>query len=80
MIIVLPYKCNESVKIIQQTFERINLKCLNLDNSRYLNTKELSEVEKKNRLLDYLGGFELMDPEMRVFIFEGLSGVGNSIH
>lgn len=80
MIILLPYRASDSVKLIQSSFEKINLKCLNLENSRYLNTKELSEAERKNRLLDYLGGFELIDKEMRVFIFEGLSGNGNSMN
>lgn len=74
MIILLPYKAADSVKLIQSSFEKINLKCLNLENSRYLNTKELSDAERKNRVLDYLGGFELMDKEMRVFVLEGLGG------
>jgi hypothetical protein len=80
MIILLPYRATDSVKLIQSSFEKINLKCLNLENSRYLNTKELSDAERKNRVFDYLGGFELMDKEMRVFVFEGLSGCGNSMN
>ena len=32
-----------------------------MENSRYLNTKELSEEEKVDRRLDYLCGFEIMD-------------------
>jgi len=39
-----------------------------------LNTKELTEEEKKNRRLDFLGGFEMIDNEMRMFIVEGLGG------
>jgi hypothetical protein len=30
--------------------------------------------------MDYIGGFELIDAEMRVFVFEGLAGIGNSMH
>jgi len=56
------------------------LKCLNLENSRYLSTKVLSTEERNNRLMDYIGGFELIDAEMRVFVFEGLAGIGNSMH
>ena len=56
------------------------MKCLNLENNRYLNTKELTEAERKNRTLDYLGGFELIDKEMRFFVFEGLGGTGNSMN
>jgi hypothetical protein len=74
MVIILPYKAAQEVKQIQSSFERINLQGLKLDNARYLNTKELSEAERNDRMLDYLGGFELMDSEMRMFIIEGLGG------
>lgn len=47
---------------------------LGVENVRYLNTYELSEDDRKNRKLDILGGFELMDSECRVYIFEGLGG------
>lgn len=50
-----------------------------MENTRYLNTKELNEEERANRTLDFLGGFELMDSEMRIFVFEGLGGEGNSM-
>ena len=39
-----------------------------------MNTKELTEDEKKNRRLDFLGGFEMIDAEMRMFVLEGLGG------
>jgi hypothetical protein len=61
-------------------FEQINCTCLGLENALYLNTKELTEKEKNNRLLDYLGGFELIDSENRIFIIEGLGGRGNSMN
>jgi hypothetical protein len=41
---------------------------------RYVNTKEFSEEERKNRKLDILSGFELMDAECRIYIIEGLGG------
>jgi len=31
-------------------------------------------------MLDYLGGFELMDSEMRMFVIEGLGGAGHGMH
>jgi hypothetical protein len=31
-------------------------------------------------MLDYLGGFELMDSEMRIFVIEGLGGAGHGMH
>jgi hypothetical protein len=47
---------------------------LGFDNVRYLNTKEFTEDERKCRKLDFIGGFELMDPENRIYVFEGLGG------
>ena len=74
MIIIIPYKSVEKLKQIESTFEAINLEGLGLTNSRYLNTKELTQEEKSNRQLDFLGGFELIDKEMRMYVFEGLAG------
>ena len=79
MILIIPYKSPEIVKHIEAVFERINLVGLNLENSRYLNTKELSEEEKADRTLDFLGGFEIMDTEFRMFIIEGLGGRGHGM-
>ena len=80
IIIIVPYKSPETVKHIESSFERINLACLNLENARYLNTKELSEEERADRNLDFLAGFEIMDVEFRMFIIEGIGGPGRSIH
>ena len=79
IVIIVPYKCPETVKHIEAMFERINLAGLNLENARYLNTKELTEAERSDRSLDFLGGFELMDSEFRMFIIEGLGGRGHSM-
>ena len=80
MIIIIPYKAPEAVAQIEQSFDRINMKGLGFDNVRYLNTKEFSEEEKKNRRLDFIGGFELMDTESRIYIFEGLGGETHAMH
>ena len=79
IIIIVPYKSPEAVKHIEATFERINLAGLNLENSRYLNTKELTEEERADRAIDFLGGFEIMDSEFRMFIIEGLGGRGHGM-
>jgi hypothetical protein len=79
MIIIIPYKAPDHVKAIQSTFERINCSGLGLENARYLNTKELSTEERDNRRLDFLAGFEIMDSEFRMFVFEGLGGPGHSM-
>lgn len=80
IIIMIPYKSPDIVKKIEDTFEKVNLKGLNLPNARYLSTKEFSEQEKKDRKLDFIGGFCLMDSELRIYIFEGLGGQGRSMH
>ena len=43
VVIILPYRAPEAVKKIEAEFERINLECLNLKNSNYLNSKELTD-------------------------------------
>jgi len=53
---------------------------LNLTNARYLSTKELSDEEIKDRKIDFIGGFSLMDSETRMYIFEGLGGEGRGMH
>jgi hypothetical protein len=68
------------VKQIEETYEKVNLLGLNLPNARYLSTKEFSEEERKNRKLDFMGGFCLMDSETRMYIFEGLGGEGRGVH
>jgi hypothetical protein len=80
MIIIIPYRSPETVTQIEQSFERINMKGLGFDNVRYLNTKEFTEEEKKNRKLDFIGGFELMDSENRIYIIEGLGGESRAMH
>jgi hypothetical protein len=80
MIIIIPYKSPETVSQIEQSFERINMKLLGLENNRYLNTKEFTLEERKNRRLDFISGVELMDSENRIYIFEGLGGEGRSMN
>jgi hypothetical protein len=80
MILIIPYKAPETVAQIEQSFERINMQGLGLDNNRYLNTKEFNEEERKNRRLDFIGGIELMDSENRIYIFEGLGGEGKAMN
>jgi len=80
MIIVIPYRAADQVRKLEQTFELININLLELANSRYLNTKELTAEDKENRSLDFLGGFELMDKEMRMYIIEGLGGNNRSMN
>lgn len=80
LIIMIPYKAPEMVRQIEETFEKVNLLGLDLPNARYLSTKEFTDEEKKNRKIDFIGGFCLMDSETRMYIFEGLGGEGRGIH
>jgi hypothetical protein len=80
MIIMIPYKSPEMVKRIEESFEKVNLKGLNLPNVRYLSTKEFDEKERKDRKLDFMGGFCLMDSETRMYILEGLGGENRGMH
>ena len=79
MILIIPYKSPDMVQLIEETFEKVNLKGLNLENARYMSTKEFTEEERKNRSLDFIGGFCLMDSETRMYILEGLGGEGRGI-
>jgi len=79
MIVVIPYRSPDKVKALESAFEELNLEGLNLSNTRYLNTYELSAEDKVNRELDFIGGFELIDKEMRCYILEGLGGVGHAM-
>ena len=55
------------------------MQLLGVDNVMYLNTKELSQKERDDRSMDFLGGFQLIDSEMRLYVIEGLGGPGNSV-
>ena len=80
MVIIVPYRASDKVKAIENSFENINLNGLDLPNARYLNTKELTEEDRNNRDLDFLGGFELIDKEMRCYVIEGLGGEGRAMN
>ena len=80
MVIIIPYKAPDTVKRIEDSFEKVNLKGLNLPNARYLSTKEFNDEERADRKLDFMGGFCLMDSETRMYIFEGLGGENHGMH
>lgn len=45
-----------------------------------MSTKEFTEDERKDRTLDFLSGFCMMDSETRMYILEGLGGEGRGVH
>lgn len=77
-IYIFPYKSKDYVVNLQETVNQVNLEALNIKEGgvRALDTYALSEEEKKNRKLDYISGFEIIDNEFRMFILEGLSEKG----
>lgn len=78
-ILMIPYKSPDNLKRIQDSIDEINMECLGFDSVRYLNTKELTEEERNNRRLDFIGGFELIDSEFRIYIIEGIGGRNRSM-
>jgi hypothetical protein len=78
-IIIIPYKSPDNLKRIQDSVDTINMEGLGFDSVRYLNTKELDETERANRRLDFVGGFELIDSEFRMFILEGIGGLNRGM-
>ena len=43
---------------------------------RALSSYVLSSSERSNKTLDFIGGFEIMDNDFRVFVLEGISHLG----
>ncbi len=41
-----------------------------------MQTYVLSQSERENKNLDFIGGLEIMDDDFRIFIFEGISKKG----
>jgi len=74
-IYIIPYTDKEMVTKIQNAFTKINVEGLGIENGsdRNLNTKFLSKIERADRKLDILTGFELIDYDWRMYVFEGLS-------
>jgi hypothetical protein len=49
-----------------------NLKAFNLKNRRELTTYLLKKEEQDSQQLDFVTGLQIVDPEGRIFILEGL--------
>ena len=43
---------------------------------RALSSYVLSAAEKKNKQLYFIGGFEIMDNDFRIFVLEGIGHLG----
>ena len=80
---LIPYKSSQMLQRIYKSIEKINLVGIGHtedDSVRMLTTKELSDEEKANRLLDVITGYEFMDAEFRIIVLEGIGGRGWSMH
>lgn len=74
LIYILPYNSPDLVERIQTVFEQYNCRALNLEHvSRSaLAARVLSSEELSNKELDIITGFELIDSQFRVYVFEGM--------
>jgi len=74
----MPYKSPIIHKSIYKSIQEINLNGIGQEdgNVRVLNTKEFTEEERANRVLDVITGFEFIDSEYRILILEGIGGKG----
>lgn len=76
---VTTYSDSNSMEIIKQLFENINQKAFSLKSVKEIYTKELSEEERNNNVIDYISGIQLIDKEIRITILEGLTGKAMSL-
>lgn len=77
-VYLFDYRNRDFLKLLQKTLVDINLEGLGIVNGseRDVRTKKLTEEEKKNKTLDYIGGVEFMDKHFRMFILEGVTHLG----
>jgi hypothetical protein len=80
-IYITPYKCYDFVPKLIKSIQTINMEMLEKigraeGGLRALTTYAFSEADKKNKELDYIGGFQIIDNEFRVIVIEGLADEG----
>ena len=64
---------------LKKLFEEINQKAFNLESSKEVYTRDLTDEEKENNEIDYISGFQLIDKTLRITILEGVTGRGMKI-
>jgi hypothetical protein len=72
VVYVVPYRDAATVRLIEDAFYAANQKALGLKSRREITTHLLSTEQQSSRSLDFVSGFELVDPEGRIYILEGL--------
>ena len=74
-VYIMPYKSTEFIVKLQNEINSINLEALNIQdgNLRSLTTHSFSEIERNNKDLNFIGGFEIIDNESRIYVLEGLA-------
>jgi hypothetical protein len=72
VVYIVPYRDVATVKQIEDIFYNCNQKAYNLKSRREITTFLLNAQDQASRTLDYITGFELADPEGRIYILEGL--------
>lgn len=74
-IYIIPYTSKRLVDLIQNAFVQLNLEGIGRPDGseKDVNTHFVSKLESADRGFDVLSGFELIDFDQRMYVFEGLS-------
>ena len=77
-VYIFEYKNRDFLKLLQKSLIEINLEGLKIQNGteRDIRTRKLSEAERADKSLDYIGGVQFIDKSLRVFLLEGISSKG----
>ena len=76
VVYILPYRDAEWVKRVEDIFYSVNLKTFKFNSKRELTNHLLSEADKESLSLDFVTGLQIVDPEGRIYIIEGLKEGG----
>ena len=73
-VYLFPYKNQAFVQTLQSTLESLNRRSLQIEaeGRRALAARILSPQEEANPTLDIITGFEIIDTNVRMYVFEGL--------
>ena len=75
-IYISTYNDSNLMTTLKKLFEEINQKAFNLESSKEVYSRDLTDEEKDNNEIDYISGFQLIDTTLRITILEGVTGKG----
>ena len=68
----MPYKDADWVKKVEEIYYSVNLRAFGLQNKREITTHVLSIEDKNSLTKDFVTGLQIVDPDGRIYILEGL--------